>query len=554
MDSKTTDNQTIPTGNLADINRDFQEKSTLRRAHEMGVPYIDIARTPLNQDFLKLIEVGEAEKARLIPFFKVGKSVKIAVEDPDKAETKSAIEKLKAAGFEVEINLASNSGIDDAMRIFVDTQRYKKIEIIENVEAKSIQTYEREIADLKTLPAKLETMTAEEALNMLNISAMKTKASDVHYEPAETSVIVRFRIDGVLHVVFELNKEVYSRISNQIKYQSKMKLNVTTIPQDGRYEFNFNEDKIAVRVASIPTPYGESFVCRFLPAGKKAVTFEDLGFQGIALKKLYNAAKIAQGMVLITGPTGSGKSTTLYSMLSLMNASENKVITLEDPVEYHINGVIQSQIDESRGYTFASGLRSILRHDPDIVMLGEIRDLETAETASQASLTGHVLLSTLHTNSALETIPRLVNMGLPPFMVAPSLHTVVAQRLVRKVCPKCSTMEPITESEKEEFAKVMDNLKNINPAAVIPIPEKLPRIHGCNECSNTGYNGRMVICEVITIDEEMKRLILNNSSSVDLIMAARKEGIITLREDGFLKVAQGATTLEEVHRVTNVTV
>ncbi len=554
MDSKTTDNQTIPTGNLADINRDFQEKSTLRRAHEMGVPYIDIARTPLNQDFLKLIEVGEAEKARLIPFFKVGKSVKIAVEDPDKAETKSAIEKLKAAGFEVEINLASNSGIDDAMRIFVDTQRYKKIEIIENVEAKSIQTYEREIADLKTLPAKLETMTAEEALNMLNISAMKTKASDVHYEPAETSVIVRFRIDGVLHMVFELNKEVYSRISNQIKYQSKMKLNVTTIPQDGRYEFNFNEDKIAVRVASIPTPYGESFVCRFLPAGKKAVTFEDLGFQGIALKKLYNAAKIAQGMVLITGPTGSGKSTTLYSMLSLMNASENKVITLEDPVEYHINGVIQSQIDESRGYTFASGLRSILRHDPDIVMLGEIRDLETAETASQASLTGHVLLSTLHTNSALETIPRLVNMGLPPFMVAPSLHTVVAQRLVRKVCPKCSTMEPITESEKEEFAKVMDNLKNINPAAVIPIPEKLPRIHGCNECSNTGYNGRMVICEVITIDEEMKRLILNNSSSVDLIMAARKEGIITLREDGFLKVAQGATTLEEVHRVTNVTV
>ncbi|MFH1284651.1 MAG: GspE/PulE family protein [Candidatus Peregrinibacteria bacterium] len=539
---------------VEEVNREFQEKSVLGRAKDLGLPYIDIAKTPLNPDFLKIIEIEDAKKGRVIPFFRVGKKVRIAVDEPDRPETVDVMNALKAKGFDIIVNLASSSGIDDALNIYDTTQVYKKKEIIKNVEEKTIKTYEKEIADLKDLPAKLETVTAEEGLNLINIGAIKTNASDIHYEPTEDTVVARFRIDGILHAVFELSLKIYAKISEQLKYQSGMKLNVVTVPQDGRYLFMFNERKVAVRVASIPTPYGESFVCRYLPLGRKFLTFEELGFQGLALKKLEKASKISQGMILITGPTGSGKSTTLYSILSVMKSGENKIITLEDPVEYYMEGVTQSQVDESHGYTFASGLRSMLRHDPDIVMIGEIRDIETAETAAQAALTGHVLLSTLHTNSAVESIPRLVNMGLPPFMIAPALNTVVAQRLVRKVCEKCSTLEPISESEKKDFEDVVNVLKGINSSIEISVPEKIPKIHGCDACSNTGYKGRIVIAEAITITAEMKDLILNKKSSVELIEAARKEGMITLREDGYMKVTQGLTTLEEVHRVTNIAV
>ncbi|MBD3361076.1 type II secretion system protein GspE [Candidatus Peregrinibacteria bacterium] len=551
--SKTEDNP-IPAGTkpVEEVNREFQEKSTLKRAKELGLPYIDIARTPLNPDFLKIIDIQDAKEGRIIPFFSVGKKVRVAVDDKNNPETKKIIKKLEDRGYDVNINLASSAGIDDALDIYDSSQVYKKKKIVESVEEKDIQTYEKEIADLADLPEKLDKVTAEEGLNLINIGAMKTKASDVHFEPEEETVPVRFRIDGVLHKVFELPPKIYSKISEQLKYQSGMQLNVATIPQDGRYVFIFNKRKVAVRVASIPTPYGEAFVCRYLPAGKKFLTFEELGFQGLALKKLEKASNISQGMVLVTGPTGSGKSTTLYSVLSKMNNPENKIITLEDPVEYYMQGVTQSQINEKKDYTFANGLRSILRHDPDIVMIGEIRDLKTAETAAQAALTGHVLLSTLHTNSAIESIPRLINMGLPPFMVAPALNTVVAQRLVRRVCEKCSTLEPVSESEKNEFKEIFENLKKVNPGTEVEVPEKIPKVHGCDACSNTGYKGRVVIAEVITITSEIKDLILNNSSSVDLIKAARKEGIVTLREDGFIKAAQGVTTLEEVHRVTNV--
>lgn len=541
-------------GNVDQINRELQEKATLKRAQELKIPYVNIAKTPINPDFLKSIDFVDAQNGRIIPFFKVGKKLRVAVEDNENPQTIAVINKLQEQGLEILINFASASGIDDALEKYQAVQNYKKIDIVENVEQESIETYDKEIENLSELPKKLESMTAEQALNMLNIGAMKTGASDIHYEPARETVVVRFRIDGILNKVFELNPKLYKNISNQIKYESKMQLNVYSVPQDGRYSFDFNSKAIGVRVSSLPTPFGESFVCRFLVGGEKQLTFEQLGFQGNAFKKLENCTKISQGMILVTGPTGSGKSTTLYSMLTKMNTPENKIISLEDPVEYNIDGVTQSQIDEKNGYTFASGLRSVLRQDPDIVMLGEIRDLETAQTASQAALTGHIVLSTLHTNSAIETIPRLINMGLPAFMVAPAIDTIIAQRLVRKVCPDCVGSEPITASEKLEFEKVMQVLENVNKAAVVPIPTSTPKIVGCNLCSNTGYKGRLVVSEVISISSEMKDLILNNSSSIKLIMAARKEGMITMREDGYLKVAQGLTTLDEVYRATNVSV
>ena len=538
--------------NVEHVNREFQEASVRKAAHEQGISYIDLLKTPLNPDFLKVIPYEDAVKAGMVSFFKVNNKLRIAVKDQNAPETQAAIETLKQQGYEIELSLASASGITETLNHYSKAQHYKKIEIVNEVDESKIQNYEKEIANLSALHKELVSKTAEQSLNMIDIAAMKTGASDAHYEPEQDKIVVRFRIDGMLYKVFELDFDLFAKIANQIKYKSKMTLNSLTVPQDGRYEFKYNQKTAAVRVASIPTPHGEAFVSRYLISDDKAVTFEELGFDGIALTKIQKATKITHGMILITGPTGSGKSTTLYSMLNAIKTPENKTITLEDPVEYHLEGVTQSQIDEDNGYDFASGLRSVLRHDPDVVMLGEIRDLETAETASQASLTGHLLLSTLHTNSAIEAIPRLVNMGLPAFMVAPALHTLVGQRLVRKVCPNCSTLEALTESERKEFEEVVENLEAVNPNEAFAIPEKIPRVHGCEKCSNTGYAGRLVVVEVVTVSSEMKRLILEEESSVKLIAAARKEGIVTMREDGFIKVSKGLTTLEEVYRATNI--
>jgi len=538
--------------NMDEINRELQEKATLNKAMELKIPYVNIAKTPLNPDFFNEITLKTAKNSRVIPFFKVGKKLRIAVDEVDREETLNLIENLKEKGFEVSINLASKSGIDEALTQFELSQSYKEVKIVEKVKDSNIDTYEKEIEKISELPEKLATLTAEQALNMLNISAMKTKASDIHYEPEKDNVVVRFRIDGILNEVFRLPTDLYKNLINQIKYESKMRINVSNVPQDGRYTFILNKKIIGVRVSSIPTPYGESIVSRFLVGEDKNLEFEDLGFQDNSLVKIKNLIKISQGMILVTGPTGSGKSTTLYAILSKMNTPENKVITLEDPVEYNIVGVTQSQIDEKNDYDFYSGLKTVLRQDPDIIMLGEIRDIKTANTASQAALTGHVLLSTLHTNSAIETIPRLINMGLPAYMVAPSLNTIIAQRLVRKVCTNCVEHRSLSTMELKEFTEVLGNLNEVNKSVDIKIPEQIPVAIGCIKCSHTGYQGRMVLSEIITINSEIKELILNNESTVKMILAARKEGMVTIREDGFIKVSRGFTTIEEVYRVTNI--
>jgi len=331
-----------------------------------------------------------------------------------------------------------------------------------------------------------------------------------------------------------------------------MKLNINNIPQDGRYSFVLNGRKIDVRVSALPTEYGETFVCRLLDSKKKTLEFEDMGFVGRYLEMIKKTCGITNGMILVTGPTGSGKTTALYALLSKLSSPENKVITLEDPIEYHLEGISQSQVNEKREYTFAQGLRAILRQDPDIVMLGEIRDLETAETAAQAALTGHVLLSTLHTNNAIETIPRLINMGLPEFMIGPSIHTIIAQRLARKLCTDCRVEKEIPEAEKAEILKIATEIQKFQPELQIQIPEKLFYPVGCEKCSNTGYKGRISIIEMFVLEDEMKNSILAKEPSSKLRELARKQGMITMEEDGLLKVLQGTTTLEEIHRVTRV--
>jgi type IV pilus assembly protein PilB len=537
---------------LTDINRDLEEKSIAERAQKMGMSYIDIAHIHINPDHLKTLTGEEAAQAMVVPFFKVGKKLRIAIAHPTNPGTQAIIRKLKEQGYAINVNLASETGIKQALQSYAQIAEVSPIEAKNIIDESKISSYQEEIENLSSLRQKIQSVTAEEALNFINVGALKTGASDIHYQPEEGTVIVRFRIDGVLQEVLEIDKSTYNYVSNQLKYKAGMKLNITNIPQDGRYFFTVNERKIDVRVSSIPTEYGESFVCRLLDSNKKSFSFEDLGFEGRNLQMLQKALKLPNGMVLVTGPTGSGKTTTLYSLLNQFNTPDAKIITLEDPIEYHLNGITQSQINDKRGYSFASGLRAILRQDPDIVMIGEIRDDDTAETAAQAALTGHILLSTLHTNSAVETIPRLQNIGLKPFMIAPALSLVLAQRLVRKICPYCAQQEPLNEGEKKTLNVAIEQIKQVYPEAQHSLPPSLPHGKGCEKCSNTGYLGQLSVAEIFENTDQLKDQILSGAPTSELFKTLRSQGMLTMGEDGVIKVLRGVTTLEEVERVAEI--
>lgn len=539
---------------VTDINRDFEERAVAERAVQMGMSYIDIEKVHINPDHLKVLTVEEARQAKVIPFFKVGKKVRLALVHPTQPGTQAIIRKLKDEGYAINVNLASEAGMEKALNFYNNQQVSVPIHADNIIDETQIATYQKEVENLTEMKAKISEVTAEEALNFINVGAIKTGASDIHYQPEEKRVVVRFRIDGVLQQVLEIDANTYGYISNQLKYKAGMKLNVTNVPQDGRYFFVVNQRKIDVRVSSIPTEYGESFVCRLLDSKQKSLEFEELGFEGQNLQHLKDALEIPNGMILVTGPTGSGKTTTLYSLLHKFNTADSKIITLEDPIEYHLENVTQSQINEKRGYTFAAGLRAILRQDPDIVMIGEIRDLDTAETAAQASLTGHILLSTLHTNSAIETIPRLLNIGLKPFMIAPSLHTVIAQRLIRKICPYCAEQTPVNEGERKVLSETIENIKKVHPDMQLNLPPTLPVGRGCDKCNKTGFLGQISVSEVFVNDDKLQDLILASAPTSELFKYVRSKGMLTMGEDGVLKVLRGLTSLNELARVTEISV
>lgn len=536
---------------LQKIQREQKEKATAETAKSKGLLYIDLRTFPINPDVLRTVSPEDSKKALLMPFFKVGKKLRIAVNNPEKAETKDFLEKLRAAGYEPEIHIATEDGIMEAQKLYASEQYKPKEEVKVDVSGEQ-KFYEEELKNLAALKTQIETLPAEEALAALHAGAIKSGSSDIHYQPEEKFCTIRFRIDGVLHKVFDISREAYANVLNQLKYKAKMKLNVVNIPQDGRYFFTVENRKIDVRVASIPTEFGEAISCRILDTGKRFGEFETLGFSGLSLKALKDASNLPYGMVLVVGPTGSGKTTTLYVLLQAFNKPSEKIITLEDPIEYHLPGLVQSQVNEAEGYNFAAGLRSILRHDPDVVMIGEIRDFDTALAACQAALTGHVLLSTLHTNTAIEAIPRLLTIGVQPFIIGPSLHTIIAQRLVRRICQTCVKEKAIAEKERKVFEQTLETVKNLRANGNLQIPESVKVGKGCDECNHTGFHGQLVISEVVVIDPPLQEAILAGAPTSKLFELARAQGMLTMREDGILKAMQGITTLEEVFRVTAV--
>jgi type II secretory ATPase GspE/PulE/Tfp pilus assembly ATPase PilB-like protein len=407
----------------------------------------------------------------------------------------------------------------------------------------------KNIPDFKQfIENSLKSITTE-LVQIILTGAFYLDSSDIHIEPEEKQAKLRIRIDGVLHKVLYFEKPVYQKLLSRIKLLSKLKLNITTRPQDGRFSILIDKLAIEIRTSSIPAEYGESLVLRVL-SPERTFKMEELGLTQTTLAQFKKEIKRPNGMIICTGPTGSGKTTTLYSFLKEIINPEIKIITIENPIEYHLKGVSQTQVDKERGYDFANGLRAIVRQDPDVILVGEIRDLETAQIAIQASLTGHLVLSTLHTNDAAGAIARLQSLGEKIANIAPALNIVIAQRLVRRVCKDCVKFK---KASPEELKKIKNNLKNL-PKGIkvkkIDANIKIPFAQGCEKCNFTGYKGRIGILETFLVDDEMEKFILKAPSIVEMKEKAINKGMILMRSDGFLKVLDGVTTIEEVDRVT----
>jgi len=398
--------------------------------------------------------------------------------------------------------------------------------------------------------ASLKRRETDSALYDLSLWALVLGASDIHYEVFESEVEVRFRIDGILVNVFNLETKQYKLILERLKYSANLKLNITNIPQDGKYELKIkekNDTKLDVRVSTLPTKYWENVVCRLLDASKAIVDFKDLWFFWTSKRMLEKAISKKNGLILVTWPTGSGKTTTLYTVLSKLNTPDKKIITLEDPIEYELAWIIQAEVNEKLGFTYQTWLKALLRQDPDIIMVWEIRDKATLDTATSASLTGHLVLSTLHTKSAADTLDRVINMWLKPYILASAIDTIIAQRLVRKICPYCKIEKEKTPWETALIKNMMDDIwMKWMPADKL----KLYEWKWCDKCSDSWYKWRIWIFEIISLNEELKDLIREWATADDIIKSARGKDLILMQEDGILKAIKWYTTIEEVLRVT----
>lgn len=412
-----------------------------------------------------------------------------------------------------------------------------------------VQSLVGDVASLKKAIEKSLTKDITWLLETILVGAIALDASDVHFEPEEKLVKMRLRIDGFLRDILPIKPAIYQALLSRVKLLSEIKLNIASRAQDGRFSALLSRTPVEIRVATLPSEYGESIVMRVL-AGKNILRLEDLGVRDDIMTAFNQEITRPYGLIIITGPTGSGKTTTLYAILQKIKNPGIKIITIEDPIEYHLPGISQTQIDTSRGYDFANGLQAIVRQDPDIILVGEIRDSETAKISIQAALTGHLVLATLHANNAAGTIARLQALGETATNIAPALNIIIAQRLVRKICLECRQFSPVTAEELKKIKANLDNLPEHIQKNTLDANLKIPRPKGCQKCGDNGYKGRLGAFEFLLANEEMKNFILKSPSIVDLEKKAIEKGSLTMRQDGLLKVLSGVTTLEEIERET----
>lgn len=527
-------------------------------AYILGIPFVDLHKEVIPHDILGIIPEPIAKKSRVVSFEKSGANLKVAMLNPDDLQTIDFIK--KKTGLRVVPCLTTKESIEQVLRQYEKSLKAEFGDIL-NTGDDSISHISEE-SESENLEKVAQGIPVIRVVDTLIKHAILQSASDIHIEPEEKTVHVRYRIDGMLHDAMMLPRDIAAGIVARIKVLSNLKLDEHRLPQDGRFKIETDDHRISFRVSTLPVFDGEKIVMRILDESSKGLTLEKMGLSGLPLEIIHREIRKPNGMILVTGPTGSGKTTTLYTVMDILNTNEVNVSTVEDPVEYRMPRVNQTQVNAKIGMTFASALRALLRQDPDIIMVGEIRDQETLEIALHAAMTGHLVLSTLHTNGAAAAIPRMIDMGAEPFLIASTTNVVIAQRLVRRLCGECREEYHLKKAEVVTLGKtfnVDDILSMLQRKATQG--EKLPDVSsweniplfkakGCDHCNKEGYKSRIGIYEVFEMTAEIRQLIMESATSEMLEASARKAGMTTMVEDGFLKAVAGMTSIDEILRVT----
>ncbi len=543
---------------VAELRRSEEEDLAKILSKKYQIPYADLSRITIDTDGLRMIEEEEARSAKIAVFDLIGKRVRVAVLAPGREDTKAVIKSLEDKGFIIEPFMVSTQSLVRAW------ERYKEISYASNTKEGMLEISSKDIENFINAVHKIEDVKAliEEIVQMkksfrisriveiIMAGAISLGASDVHIEPEKDYIQIRFRLDGVLIEVTKLDPETYHLLLSRIKLLSGMKLNIKETAQDGRFSITIGEREIEIRSSTLPGNYGESVVMRLLDPASIQVKLEDLGVSDKLMKIFMDNLARPNGMILNTGPTGSGKTTTLYSFIRLKKTPEIKIITIEDPIEYHLDGIVQTQVDNEKGYDFATGLKKTLRQDPDVIMVGEIRDLETAETAVHAALTGHLVFSTLHTNNAAGTFTRLIDLGVNPKILTSAISMAIAQRLVRRLCEFCR--EEFTP-QGEDLALMKSVYESIKEKEVVWTDKSFKaKVGGCEKCNNSGYKGRIAVFEAVLSDQKVEEALESNPSEREIKESAEHQGIMDMAQDGVTKILQGHTDLDELKRVVDL--
>jgi type IV pilus assembly protein PilB len=517
------------------------------KAKFLKVSFVDLDNTAFSPEALSLVPESVAQKYNIVPYRldTKTKTLFVTMVNPLDLETLEFLE--KKTSLKISAAISTQKQVENFIK-----EKYIREKSITSEVNKALDERKIDEGELKKAQEKVavEAPVAKIVSTILEY-AVKSRASDIHIEPQEDNVRIRYRIDGILQEKYLLPRNVHDAVVSRIKILSDLKIDEKRVPQDGRFFFSTDGNDVDLRISTLPTTYGEKVVMRLLKKSQKVPTLPDLGLRGLALKNLMSSIQRPHGIIIVCGPTGSGKTTTLYSVLDVVSTSKVNVVTIEDPVEYQMKGVNQVQVNVQAGLTFASALRSFLRQDPNVIMVGEVRDAETADLAINAALTGHLVFSTLHTNDASGVPPRLLDMGAEPFLLVSSLNCVVGQRVLRRVCKECVGEREMTPDEEKEIKTTLGPIYGLIEDKYKKEGKKmmLPKITGCEKCNNTGYMGRIAIYEVMPISEKISKLIIEKAAASSIQKQAMEEGMLTMKQDGYVKVLEGVTTMDEVVRV-----
>lgn len=544
---------------LAQLQKKEEEELAQLLAQRYKIPYLDLSRTSIDLEALRIVPEARSREVGAAVIQAAGKKLKIAVKNPNLEGLKLLVDELQRTGYIPQLFLVSVQSLERAWGRYQEMSAESVLTSnIIDISKDAIAEFRSRIHNTQEFGTELTlrisqgaTKRVTDLLDLILAGAFELVVSDIHIEPEENQVHLRVRLDGVLQDISDFSHDVHKMLLSRIKLVSELKLNIHDKSQDGRFTIRANNTDVEVRVSTLPGPYGESIVMRILHPKAIGTSFEELGMQEPLRQLIEHEIQKPNGLIITTGPTGSGKTTTLYAFIKKVREPGIKIITIEDPIEYHLDGITQTQVNKDGGYTFESGLSAIVRQDPDIVLVGEIRNKETAEIAMQASLTGHLVFSTLHTNNAPGTIPRLIDLGVPPNILAPAINVAIAQRLVRVLCTACKKSIPL---EGEKLTIIKQLIETLPPAYKRPSLESAAGYEavGCAECNNTGYRGRIGVFEAFLINDEIEKLVLQNPSEAIVREYAIKQGMATLQQDGALKLLAGTTSFDELNRIVGL--